>query len=144
MPSPGPCGCLGPPSPDRRTSPSSWNRGSAPSCSSLLGSVLSGERVLKGISLFSDRLGEAVAAPGFTLMDDPTEPAAWGASAFDDEGLACRRNVMIEGGVLRRFLYDSTSARRAGTASTASAVRAGYKTCAGRGRPGRATCCPGS
>ncbi|HTT88285.1 MAG TPA: TldD/PmbA family protein [Acidimicrobiales bacterium] len=99
----------------------------------LLGSVLSGERVLKGTSLFADRLGEAVAAPSVTLMDDPTEPAAWGASAFDDEGLACRRNVMIEEGGLRRFLYDSTSARRAGTASTASAVRAGYTSAPGVG-----------
>ena len=66
-------------------------------------------------------------------MDDPTEPAAWGAAAFDDEGLACRRNIMIEAGVLRRFLYDSTSARRAGTGSTASAVRAGYKSAPGVG-----------
>jgi PmbA protein len=93
----------------------------------LLGGVLSGERVLKGISLFAERLGEAVASAGFTLVDDPTNEAAWGASAFDDEGLACRRNTLIEGGVLRRFLYDSTAARRAGTSSTASAVRAGFK-----------------
>jgi PmbA protein len=99
----------------------------------LLGSVLSGERVLKGTSLFSDRLGEAVAAPVLTLVDDPTLPAAWGAAAFDDEGLACRRNVMIEGGVLRQYLYDSTSARRAATTSTASAVRAGYKSAPGVG-----------
>ena len=110
---------------------------------SLLGSVLSGERVLKGISLFSDRLGEPVAAAALTLMDDPTEPAAWGAAVFDDEGLACRRNIMIEAGVLRRFLYDTTSARRAGTGSTASAVRAGYKSAPGVG-PGRCTCSPGS
>ena len=80
----------------------------------LLGSVLSGERVLKKTSLFSDRLGEHVAAPLVTLLDDPTVPEAWGAAAFDDEGLACRRNLMIEGGVLRRFLYDSTSAPPSG------------------------------
>jgi PmbA protein len=100
---------------------------------SMLGSVLSGDRVLKQISLFSDRLGEGVAAPAVTLVDDPTLPAAWGAAAFDDEGLACRRNVMIEAGVLRCFLYDSTSARRAGRRSTASAVRAGYKSAPGVG-----------
>jgi PmbA protein len=100
---------------------------------SLLGSVLSGERVLKGTSLFSDRLGEAVAAPALTLVDDPTTPAAWEAAAFDDEGLACRRNVMIDAGTLSRFLYDSTSARRAGAASTASAVRAGYRSAPGVG-----------
>ena len=99
----------------------------------LLGSVLSGERVLKKTSLFSDRLGEHVAAPLVTLVDDPTVPAAWQAAAYDDEGLACRRNLMIEGGVLRCFLYDSTSARRAGTGSTASAVRAGFKSAPGVG-----------
>ncbi len=99
----------------------------------LLGSVLSGEMVLKGISLFADRLGETAAAPNFTLVDDPTDQRAWGASRFDDEGLACRRNTMIEDGVLRCFLYDSTSARRAGTVSTASAVRAGFKSAPGVG-----------
>jgi PmbA protein len=99
----------------------------------LLASLLSGERVLKRTSLFSDRVGEAVAGPLFTLFDDPTDPAAWGASAYDDEGLACRRNVLVEGGVLRQFLYDTASARRAGTSSTASAVRAGYKSAPGVG-----------
>ncbi|MGA3219817.1 MAG: TldD/PmbA family protein [Acidimicrobiales bacterium] len=100
---------------------------------SLLGSVLSGEMVLKGTSLFAERLGEEVAAPGVTLVDDPTQPEAWRAASFDDEGLACRRNTMIEAGVLRAYLYDSTSARRAGTSSTASAVRAGYKSAPGVG-----------
>jgi PmbA protein len=99
----------------------------------LLGGALSGETVLKGISLFADRLGDEVAAGGVTLVDDPTEPAAWGAACFDDEGMACRRNILIEGGVLRGYLYDSTSARRAGTSSTASAVRAGYKSGPGVG-----------
>lgn len=99
----------------------------------LIGSVLSGERVLKGTSLFSGRLGEEVAAPLLTLVDDPTATEAWGAAAVDDEGLACRRNVLIDAGRLSHFLYDSTSARRAGTASTASAVRAGYKSAPGVG-----------
>jgi PmbA protein len=99
----------------------------------LLGSVLSGEMVLKGTSLFAERLGEEVAAAGVTLVDDPTQAEAWRAASFDDEGLACRRNTMIEAGVLRAYLYDSTSARRAGTVSTASAVRAGYKSAPGVG-----------
>jgi PmbA protein len=105
----------------------------------LLGYVLSGEMVLKGISLFAGHLDEAVAAPLFSLVDDPTEQAAWGAAAFDAEGLACRRNVMVQDGVLRCFLYDSTSARRAGTSSTASAQRAGYKSAP---RPGARAICP--
>jgi len=93
----------------------------------LVAAALSGERALKGISLFAGRLGEAVAAPALTLYDDPTVPAAWGASAVDDEGLACRRNVLVAGGTLQSFLYDTATARRAGTRSTASAVRAGYR-----------------
>ena len=100
---------------------------------SLLGSALSGEMVLKGISLFAERVGQQVAAAGFTLFDDPTNPEAWGASAIDDEGLACRRNVLIEDGALKGFLYDTTSARRAGTRSTGNAVRAGYKSAPGVG-----------
>ena len=52
--------------------------------------------------------------PGFTLVDDPTNPRAYGAASYDAEGLACRRNVLIDNGVLRGFLYDTVSARRAG------------------------------
>jgi PmbA protein len=90
----------------------------------VLGGVLTGDAVLKGRSPFGDRLGEAVAT-GLTLVDDPTDPASLGAGAYDGEGLACRRTTLLEDGVLRGFLHDSWSGRRAGTASTASAVR-GY------------------
>lgn len=99
----------------------------------LMGSALSGEAVLKGTSLFADRLGEQVAAPVLTLVEDPTRPQAWGASAVDDEGLASRRTVLVERGKLLAYLYDSTSARRAGAVPTASAVRAGYKSAPGVG-----------
>jgi len=94
---------------------------------------LSGEAVVKGRSMFADRLGEQVAAAMVTLVDDPTDVRAFGASAYDAEGLACRRNLLIDGGVLRAFVYDTTSARRAATASTASAVRGGYATTPGAG-----------
>lgn len=89
----------------------------------IIGGTLSGEAVLKGRSLFADRLGEEVAAPGFTLVDDPTNPLAYTASETDGEGLASRRNVLIDGGRLDRFLHNAYTARRAGTVSTASAVR---------------------
>jgi PmbA protein len=59
-------------------------------------------------------------------VDDPTDPRAYGASTFDGEGLACRRNVLIDQGVLRAFLYDTVSASRAGVRSTGSAVRGGF------------------
>jgi PmbA protein len=93
---------------------------------SVVASALSGEAVVKGRSFFAGRIGEPVAAPGVTLVDDPTDARAYGASSHDGEGLACRRNVLIAGGVLRMFVYDTVSARRAGATSTGSAVRGGF------------------
>ena len=89
----------------------------------IIGSTLSGEAVLKGRSLFADRLGEEVAAAGFTLVDDATNPLAYSSSETDGEGLASRRNVLIEGGRLNQFVHNAYTARRAGTVSTANAVR---------------------
>jgi len=103
---------------------------------SLLGIIartLSGEEVLKGRSLFAGRTGEDVGVPGLELVDDPTNGLAFGAAAFDAEGLACRRNPLIEGGKLLGYLYDGYAARRAGTTSTASAVRAGFRSTPGVG-----------
>jgi len=99
----------------------------------VVSSALSGEAVTKGRSFFADRVGEEVAVPTLVLVDDPTDPRSFGASTHDAEGLACRRNVLIENGVLRGFVFDTTSARRAGLASTASAVRGGYATTPGAG-----------
>jgi PmbA protein len=93
---------------------------------SVVASALSGEAVIKGRSFFAGRIGEAVGDAVLTLVDDPTDPRAYGASTYDAEGLACRRNVLIEAGVLRGFLYDTVSASRAGVSSTGSAVRGGY------------------
>lgn len=92
----------------------------------ILSSTLNGEAVLKKRSLFADRVGEDVAVSGFTLVDDPTNPVAYGAAQYDSEGLACRRNVLIDNGVLQGFLYNTYAARRAGVKSTASAAR-GFK-----------------
>ncbi|MGI9621681.1 MAG: TldD/PmbA family protein [Acidimicrobiales bacterium] len=89
----------------------------------IIGATLSAESVLKGRSLFADRLGESVAAPCLTLIDDPTDPDAFTATDTDGEGLASRRNVLIDGGMLDHFLQNSYTARRLGTASTGSAVR---------------------
>jgi PmbA protein len=100
---------------------------------SVIGGTLDGEAVLKGRSLFADRIGEQVSVAGLTLVDDPTDPDAYSASRFDAEGLASRRNVLIEAGTLQKFLYNTYSGRRAGTTSTASAVRAGFKSAPGAG-----------
>ncbi|MEA2686982.1 MAG: PmbA protein [Actinomycetota bacterium] len=99
----------------------------------VLSSTLSAESAIKGRSLFAGREGEAVAVPLITLVDDPTEPEAYGASRFDAEGLASRRNVLVEDGVLTGFLHNSYTGRRTGRASNAAAVRGGYMTGPGVG-----------
>lgn len=99
----------------------------------ILSGTLSGEEVSKGRSLFAGRLGESVGVPGLTLVDDPTNELAYGASPHDAEGLACRRNSLIDGGVLSTYLYDTYAGRLAGTSSTGSAVRGGYRTTPGVG-----------
>lgn len=98
---------------------------SAATLFSIIGGALSGEAIVRGRSFFANRIGETVAAANFTLLDDPTDPRHFAASIYDAEGLACRRNVLIDEGVLRGFVYDTVSARRAGTSSTGSAVRGG-------------------
>ena len=93
----------------------------------IISSTLNGESVAKGRSLFKDRLGENVANPIVTLIDDPTNPKAYTATDLDGEGLAARRNVLIDAGVLKKFVHSSYSARRVGTKSTGNAVRGGFK-----------------
>ena len=100
---------------------------------SVLARTLSGEDVAKGRSLFADRLGEEVGHVALTLVDDPTNPLAFGASTHDAEGLASRRNALIENGRLVSYLYDTYSGRLANTPSTASAVRGGFKSTPGVG-----------
>jgi PmbA protein len=99
----------------------------------VLSSTLSGEAVLKGRSMFADRVGDDVSVPFLTLVDDPTEPLAYGATPYDAEGLATRRNVLFEGGVLKGFLQNTYTGRRSATGSTGSAVRGGFKSTPGVG-----------
>jgi PmbA protein len=93
----------------------------------IVGSTLNGEAVLKGRSLFANRLGDEVANPLVTLVDDATNPLAYTASEVDGEGLATRRNVLIDRGVLQQYVQSSYSGRRSGGASTGNAVRGGFK-----------------
>lgn len=92
----------------------------------VISSTLNGESVSKGRSFFADRLGDQVADSRITLVDDPTNPLAYTATDIDGEGLAARRNVLIEDGVLKKFVHSSYSARRLKTVSTGNAVRGGF------------------
>jgi PmbA protein len=94
----------------------------------LVGGALSGDAMTRGRSMFVGREGEFVAAPGVTLVDDPTEPAAFGAAQYDGEGVPTRRIGLITEGRLTGLLHNVTTARRAGGGAhtTGSAVR-GFK-----------------
>ena len=93
----------------------------------IISSTLNGESVAKGRSLFKDRMGESVANSIVTLVDDPTNSKAYTATDLDGEGLAARRNVLIDAGVLKQFVHSSYSARRVGAKSTGNAIRGGFK-----------------
>jgi len=76
-----------------------------------IGHGLEGDFNRKGTSTFSGRIGERVAAPGVTVVDDGTIARRRGSLNVDDEGNATQRNVLIENGVLRDYLQDSLNAR---------------------------------
>ncbi len=77
--------------------------------------------VQKEMSKFSGRLGERVGSELLTVVDDSTLPDGMGTTSFDREGLSPKVLPIIEGGILRNFLYDTYTARREGLASTGHA-----------------------
>ena len=91
----------------------------------LLAGCVMGSAIWRKSSYLVDREGSRVASDLVTVVDDPLIPRAPGSRAFDGEGLASRRNVVVEKGILRTYLCDSYSARKLGRDSTASAARGG-------------------
>jgi PmbA protein len=88
----------------------------------IVAGTLAGEEVIKGRSLFAGRVGEQVAAPGVTVVEDPTDPRAWGAATVDDEGLATRRVPLVEAGVLAGYAHSTWTARRFAAAEDPNCV----------------------
>jgi TldD protein len=91
-----------------------------------VGHGLEGDFNRKGTSAFSGRIGERVAAPGVTVVDDGTLPLRRGSLNVDDEGNPTQHNVLIENGVLRAYLQDSLNARLMGTPPTGNGRRESY------------------
>ena len=97
----------------------------------LIGSVFeaaSGDAIWRSASFLAGKLGEPIAAPGLTIVDDntmllPTGAGGFGTSPFDDEGLPSRRTVVVENGVLRNYLLNTYTARKLGMKSTHNAAR---------------------
>jgi PmbA protein len=93
----------------------------------MLASALSAEAVLKGRSFLAGKVGEAIADPLITLVDDGLLKGAPSTTPFDDEGVPSRRKELIEAGVLRGYLHNTYTASRAGTVSTGNASRGSFR-----------------
>lgn len=91
------------------------------------GHALEAEFVSKNTSAFANKLGQMVASPLVTAIDDGTMKNAWGTLNIDDEGTPTQRNVLIENGILKSYLVDKLNGRRMGTESTGSGRRQSYK-----------------
>lgn len=99
---------------------------SADAAEELLGEffqTITGEAIFRRSSLFVGKLGEEIAASGLTIIDDGTLPGALGSRPFDGEGLATRKTVVVENGVLQSYLLNSYTARKLNLKSTANAAR---------------------
>ncbi|RPI71093.1 MAG: TldD/PmbA family protein, partial [Desulfobacteraceae bacterium] len=83
-----------------------------------LGLAIDGKNVLLGASPLRDKLGQPIAGPGLTIVDDPFIEYGLHTAAFDDEGTPCKVTPLIEKGVLRNFIYDRDTAGRAGVKPT--------------------------
>lgn len=93
------------------------------------GHSLEATQVAYGISEFSGKLGQQIAAPCVTALDDGTMENEWGSLHVDDEGTPTTRLVLIENGILKNYMIDKLGGRRMNMAPTAAD--------AGRATPGR-------
>ena len=91
-----------------------------------IGHGLEGDFNRKGTSAFANRLGERVAVPGVTVVDDGTLPSRRGSLNVDDEGTPTQRTVLIEDGILTGYLQDRQNARLMGVAPTGNGRRESY------------------
>jgi PmbA protein len=95
---------------------------------SLLSHILdavSGSSIYRRSSFLVDQIGQLVAAPGVTVVDDARLPAGLGSCPFDDEGVPTQTTPIIENGVLRNYLHSAYTARKLGSRPTGNGSRAG-------------------
>ena len=91
-----------------------------------IGHGLEGDFNRKGSSAFAGLMGQRIAAPGVTVLDDGTIPDRRGSLTFDDEGTPSRRNVLIEDGILVGYMQDRQNARLMGVEATGNGRRESY------------------
>ena len=91
------------------------------------GHSLEASSVAYGQSQFAGKLGQQIANPKVTAIDDGTIPNSWGSINIDDEGTPAQKNVLIENGILKSYMIDKFNGRRMGMASTGNARRQSYR-----------------
>ena len=91
------------------------------------GHGLEADHIVKNASVYTGKVGQQVASPLVTLIDDGTVGSEWGTFAVDDEGRPAQRNVLIEDGVLTDYLWDYLRARKEGRVSSGNGRRQSYR-----------------
>jgi PmbA protein len=84
---------------------------------------VNGDSVYRGASFLAGKLGEQIAGPNVTVVDDGTMPGGFGTTPFDGEGIPTRRTVVIENGILKSYLLNTYTAKKLGLETTANASR---------------------
>lgn len=103
---------------------------------SLLGvhmGMIEGESVQKGLSPLKEKLGEVIGVSNLNIVDDPHREDSAQSSAFDAEGFPTSKKHIVENGVLKTFLHNMKTAKKAGVESTGNAARSSYKGSVGIG-----------
>ncbi|MGH9066821.1 MAG: TldD/PmbA family protein [Acidimicrobiales bacterium] len=91
------------------------------------GHGLEADHIVKDSSVYAGRVGQRVASPLVTLVDDGTMGPEWGSLAIDDEGRPAQRNVLIEDGILTDYLWDFLRAAKMGRVSSGNGRRQSYQ-----------------
>lgn len=92
-----------------------------------VGHGLEADLAQQGLSVYTGKIGETIASPLITVVDDSTIPGKRGSFAFDDEGTESRKRVLIESGVLKGYMYDRLTAMKDGVSSTGNGRRESYR-----------------
>jgi PmbA protein len=85
--------------------------------------AVNGDAIYRGASFLAGKLGQQVAGENITIVDDGTMPGGFGTSPFDGEGVASRKTVVVERGVLKSYLLNTYTARKLGLTTTGNAAR---------------------
>jgi len=92
-----------------------------------IGHGLEADLIQQGLSVYSNKMGQQIASPLVTIIDDSTLPGKRGSFRFDDEGVKSQRSVLVEKGILKGYMHNRLTAMKEGIPSTGNGRRQSYK-----------------